>query len=170
VSEVSRMNIHDLAGDSPELLAEFTKAAAERDQMIAAEQKSIQEQQTMLLGRQAVILRVLVGGMAAMVVLIGMLGIFFTHKVAGPIFKMKRLLADVGRGNLRVETRLRKGDELQDFFEVFALMVEKLKDRQRREVTELDSAMEAAKGSGASDEAIDKIRRVRDEMKAALDL
>ena len=49
-------------------------------------------------------------------------------------------------------------------------MVEKLKDRQRREVSELESAMEAAKASGASDDAIDKIRLVRDEMKAALDL
>jgi hypothetical protein len=49
-------------------------------------------------------------------------------------------------------------------------MVEKLKDRQRREVTDLESAMAAAKASGASDDAIDKIRLVRDEMKAALDL
>jgi hypothetical protein len=49
-------------------------------------------------------------------------------------------------------------------------MVEKLKDRQRREGTELEAAMAAAKASGASDDAIEKIQHVRDEMKAALDL
>ena len=39
VSEVSRMNIKDLAGDSPELLAEFNKEAGEHDQMIAASRR-----------------------------------------------------------------------------------------------------------------------------------
>ena len=58
-----------------------------------------------------------------MVVLIGLLGIYFTHKVAGPVYKMKRLLKQVGQGNLRVEARLRKGDELQDFFDTFTQMV-----------------------------------------------
>ena len=49
-------------------------------------------------------------------------------------------------------------------------MVEKLKNRQRREVAELELAMDEAKSSGASDASIEKIRHVRDEMKAALDL
>ena len=56
------------------------------------------------------------------------------------------------------------------FFAVFAQMVEKLKDRQPREVTELEAAMESARASGASDDAISKIQHLRDEMKAALDL
>ena len=34
----------------------------------------------------------LVGGLTVLVVLIGLLGIYFTHKVAGPIYKMKMLL------------------------------------------------------------------------------
>ena len=112
----------------------------------------------------------LVAGLALLVVLIGILGIYFTHKVVGPIYKMKMLLRQVGDGMLNFYGKLRKGDELQDFFEVFAQMVEKLKDRQRREVTELEAAMDAAKASGASDDAIEKIQHVRDEMKAALDL
>jgi nitrogen fixation/metabolism regulation signal transduction histidine kinase len=102
--------------------------------------------------------------------LIGVLGIYFTHKVVGPIYKMKLLLKQVGDGKLNFYGKLRKGDELQDFFIVFEAMVEKLKERQRREVAELEAAMDAAKISGASDDAIDKIRVVRDEMKAALDL
>jgi geranylgeranyl reductase len=54
-------------------------------------------------------------------------GIVFTHKVAGPIFKMKRLLRQVGAGKLVLRERLRKGDELQHFFEVFEEMVAELR-------------------------------------------
>ena len=80
------------------------------------------------------------------------------------------LLRQVGDGKLNFSGKLRKGDELQDFFEVFAQMVEKLKDRQRGEVHTLDAAMAEARKSGASDEAISKIQAVRDEMAAAMDL
>lgn len=111
----------------------------------------------------------LVVGLALLVILIGLLGIYFTHKVVGPIYKMKLLLKQVGEGKLNFEGRLRKGDELQDFFEAFAAMVEKLKARQAAEVAELDAALAAAKVSGASDEAIEKIRSVREAMHASLD-
>ena len=111
----------------------------------------------------------IVGGLSAMVLLIGLLGIYFTHKVVGPIYKMKLLLRQVGDGKLNFQGRLRKGDELQDFFETFQQMVDKLKARQKTEVEELEAAIDAAKSSGASDEAISKIVSVRDTMKRALD-
>src|SRR5277367_1666075 len=41
VSEVSRMNIKDLASDSPELLAVFNKEADEHDKAIADQQRAI---------------------------------------------------------------------------------------------------------------------------------
>ena len=170
VSEVSRMNIKNFAPDSPELLAEFTKEADEHDQALAEQQKAIADQQAMLIHRQAVLIESVVGGLALMVVLIGLLGIYFTHKVVGPIYEMKMLLRQVGDGKLNFQGRLRKGDELQDFFEVFAAMVEKLKARQAAEVAMLEAAMSEAKATGASDAAIAKIAHVRDGMKAALDL
>jgi hypothetical protein len=169
-SDLVKMQIKDQYADAPELGATFAKSADDLDrqleerhrQLQAQAEKTKQQQQTMLLS--------LVGGLTFLVVLIGLVGIYITHKVVGPIYKMKMLLRQVGDGKLNFYGKLRKGDELQDFFEVFAAMVEKLKDRQRREVTELEAAMEAAKASGASDDAIAKISHVRDEMKAALDL
>ncbi|MGD0530530.1 MAG: hypothetical protein ABSE49_35680, partial [Polyangiaceae bacterium] len=124
VSEVSRMNIKDLASDSPELLAEFNKEAAEHDKTIADQQAAIASNQALLISRQTTVIYSLVGGLALMVVLIGLLGIYFTHKVAGPIYKMKLLLNQVAEGRLNVNAKLRKGDELQDFFDVFAGMVD----------------------------------------------
>jgi methyl-accepting chemotaxis protein len=169
-SELVKMQIKDQYGDAPELGESFAKGAKELDDQIEAKHKQLLAQQQATITQQNTMLTSLVAGLALLVVLIGILGIYFTHKVVGPIYKMKMLLRQVGDGKLNFYGKLRKGDELQDFFEVFAQMVEKLKDRQRREVTELEAAMDSAKASGASDDAISKIQHVRDEMKAALDL
>jgi nitrogen fixation/metabolism regulation signal transduction histidine kinase len=112
----------------------------------------------------------LIGGLTVLVVLIGLVGIYITHKVVGPIYKMKMLLRQVGDGKLNFHSKPRKGDELQDLFQVFEATVEKLKARQAEEVQELTEAMDEAKKTGASDEAINKIGRVRDQMRAALDV
>jgi methyl-accepting chemotaxis protein len=161
VSEVSRMNIKDLASDSPELLAEFNKEATEHDKAVAA-------QEATLIAQQKLVIWSLGGGLALMVALIGLLGIYFTHKVAGPIYKMKRLLKQVGQGNLRVDARLRKGDELQDFFDAFTQMVAGLRDIEKKQLDELDRAADAL-GRGAKEDAVASLGRVRDAMKSTLE-
>jgi nitrogen fixation/metabolism regulation signal transduction histidine kinase len=168
VSEVSQMNIKNFAPDSPELLAEFNKESEAHDRVAAEQQKAIADQQQALLRGQTRMIYSLVGGLALMVALIGLLGIYFTHKVAGPVFKMKRLLKEVGRGNLRVEARLRKGDELQDFFDAFTEMVKGLRDFERKQLTELEGALAALdRGDGGAASAA--LGRVRDAMKAAIE-
>jgi nitrogen fixation/metabolism regulation signal transduction histidine kinase len=168
VSEVSRMNIKDLASDSPELLAVFNKEADEHDRAIAEQQKAIADQQGALIERQRMMLFALVGGMTLMVVLIGLLGIYFTHKVAGPIYKMKRLLKQVGQGNLKVEARLRKGDELQDFFDAFTQMVAGLREMERKQLLQVDAAIAAVQGD-KKDEAAESLANVREAMKGTLE-
>jgi nitrogen fixation/metabolism regulation signal transduction histidine kinase len=160
VSEVSRMNVRDLAPDSPDLLTEFNREADAHDKMIA-------DQQSSLIRRQARMLESLVGGLALMVVLIGMLGIYFTHKVAGPVYKMKRLLKQVGEGDLHVESRLRRGDELQDFFDVFTQMVENLRSFEAQQLVDVEAAI-AAFERGSREEAEAALARVRDAMKKTL--
>jgi signal transduction histidine kinase len=169
-SDLVKMQIKKEYGDAPELADTFNKSAQDLDAQLEVKQKALLSQQQATISQQNTMLTSLVAGLALLVLLIGVLGIYFTHKVVGPIYKMKLLLKQVGEGKLNFYGKLRKGDELQDFFVVFEAMVEKLKERQRREVAELEAAMDAARSSGASDDAIDKIRVVRDEMKAALDL
>ncbi|MFO0675666.1 MAG: hypothetical protein U0169_03975 [Polyangiaceae bacterium] len=165
VSDIVKMSIKDdpIYSQNPELGAAVSSASSETD-------KKIEEKQRELVHSQATMLQVLVGSLSLMVVLIGLLGIVITHKIAGPIYKMKLLLKQVGDGKLVFEGRLRKGDELQDFFEAFQSMTEKLRDRQRKEVEELEAAMAVARQSGASEDSIAKIGNVRDKMKAAIDL
>jgi methyl-accepting chemotaxis protein len=160
VSEVSRMNIRDLASDSPELLTEFNREADAHD-------KALSDQQERLLHGQRLMLESLVGGLALMVVMIGLLGIYFTHKVAGPVFKMKRLLREVGAGHLHVDARLRRGDELIDFFETFTQMVEGLRGMESRQLEDVEAAIKALEG-GSKDEAAAALGRVRDAMNQAL--
>lgn len=175
VSEVTKMNIKNLGYDDPSLTADFTKEADEYDKQVEAKQQALIKQQNDLVRQQASIVHqqsmmiyAVVGGLALMVVLIGLFGIYFTHKVAGPVFKMKRLLKQVGEGDLTVEARLRKGDELQEFFEAFGSMVESLRERQKRRIDELDDAMKTARAAGATDESIARIGLVRDELKRGL--
>jgi len=164
VSDVVRMNIKNdpIYGGNPELATSFTAASSDTDKKIA-------EQQQVLVRQQRAMLTGVVGGLSVMVVLIGLLGIWFTHKVAGPIYKMKMLLGQVGDGKLTFHGRLRKGDELQDFFEAFLSMVEKLKERQAAEVSALEAAIDGARASGADEAALEKVLDVRDTMKKALD-
>jgi len=168
-SELVKIQIKKEYSDSPELAETFAKSAQELDAQLDTKHKLLLSHQQATITQQNTMLTSLVVGLALLVILIGVLGIYFTHKVVGPIYKMKMLLRQVGDGKLNFYGKLRKGDELQEFFEVFSAMVEKLKDRQRREVSELEQAMEAARASGASDEAIVKIQQVRDAMKAALE-
>ena len=103
-----------------------------------------------------------------MVVLIGLLGIYITHKVAGPVYKMTRLLKQVGEGNLHVDARLRKGDELRDFFETFTRMVGGLRAIEKRQLSEIEGAL-AARERGSKDDAAAALARVRTAMKTAVD-
>jgi methyl-accepting chemotaxis protein len=160
VSEVSRMNIRDLASDSPELLTEFNREADAHD-------RTLGEQQARLIHRQQFMIESLVGGLAMMVVLIGLLGIYFTHKVAGPIFKMKRLLGEVGAGHLHVDARLRRGDELTDFFEAFTQMVSGLRQMETRQLRDVEAAIKALE-DGSQAEAVAALGRVREAMNVAL--
>ena len=41
-----------------------------------------------------------------------MIGIYFSHKIAGPIYRIERFLKDMADGNLGQALTLRKGDEL----------------------------------------------------------
>jgi nitrogen fixation/metabolism regulation signal transduction histidine kinase len=168
VSEVSRMNIRDLASDSPELMAEFNKEADAHDRAIADQERTISDQQTALLRNQTVVIWSLVGGLAVMVVLIGLLGIYFTHKVAGPIFKMKKMLRQVGEGHLSVDARLRKGDELQDFFEAFTEMLANLRKFEKKQLDELETAMKAL-ARGEKDDAVASVGRVHEAVKHAIE-
>ncbi|XXY48346.1 HAMP domain-containing protein [Sorangium sp. So ce269] len=191
VSEVVAMNIAKEYKDDPELAKTFGEAALRDESKLKDEQARLERDAAMLqqraeaLGRQAadvahnqqMLLRLIVALLSLLVLGVGVAGIVFTHKIAGPIFKMKRLLRQVGEGKLVVRERLRKGDELQHFFEAFEKMVEDLRARQQSKIAKMDAVLEKlesdARAQGGSreidPEGLAQLKHLRSEMQEQLD-
>jgi hypothetical protein len=177
VSEVVKMNIikDPVYSDNPALLDAFKSDADKQDERLKAQQQALEGQASALRDQalalaqgQHVMLITLVGALSLLVVLIGFAGILVTHKVAGPIYKMKRQIADVGAGRLKIPGKLRKGDELVEFFETFETMVVNLRQRQEEEIEKLERAIGTLEPKAEPGE-LDPLYQLRKEMKAALD-
>ncbi len=168
LSEVVGMNIREQYAGEPALASQFKKDAEEADRKYIERGRALQQQHAELEHRQMTMRVTLIGTLALLVILIGMLGIYFTHKVAGPIFKMKQLLRQAGEGQLNFSHRLRKGDELKEFFEVFLEMVAKMRSRQAREVELLESILSQLDGNNA-DGAKQRVTALLEEMRKARD-
>lgn len=111
----------------------------------------------------------ILGGIALLTLALGCTGIVITHKLVGPAYRMRKLLATVAKGHLRVEGALRKGDELQDVFNAFNDMVNTLRSRQAEEIAQLDAALEKARSHGIVEADLEAFRSLRDRMQSQLD-
>jgi nitrate/nitrite-specific signal transduction histidine kinase len=167
-AEVLQQNALMNAGDNPELIAQINgdlrRAESELTTKLAEARHSREEIERNYTRTR---LTLLLGG-ALLVLLLGLSGVVITHKVVGPVFKMKRLLRKVGAGKLDIRERLRKGDELEDLFEAFMDMVTALKKTQTDEIAQLEAAIADAKTAGAPASAIEKLETLRDRMKATV--
>ncbi len=177
VTQVVAMNIAKEYKDDPELAKTFGEEAAKDEQKLKDEQDRLVRDAVFLETQQRELLAGLILALGLLVVGVGVLGIVFTHKVAGPIFKMKRLLREVGGGKLVVRERLRKGDELQHFFEVFENMVTELRRRQEAEIARVDKILEKLSDAPVShrgmkefdDDGVEMLRQLRREMQDQLE-
>ncbi|MBX3181163.1 MAG: HAMP domain-containing protein [Polyangiaceae bacterium] len=177
VSQVVKMNIVKDPDykDNPALLEVFEADAKGQDERLSQQQRDLEDQAKALraqsdelASQRRTMSYALIGVLVALVVFIGLAGIVVTHRVAGPIFKMKRQLREVGSGHLRVPSALRKGDELVHFFETFADMVRGLRERQEREIALLDDAIVRLEGK-AQEGDLEPLRKLREEMQGALE-
>jgi methyl-accepting chemotaxis protein len=66
-------------------------------------------------------------GIGGIILLFGALSIFITHKIAGPLYRLKKSLSMIVEGNLDVKVKLRKGDDLKDLAEHFNMLSEELR-------------------------------------------
>jgi nitrogen fixation/metabolism regulation signal transduction histidine kinase len=177
VSAVVQMNIvkDPVYSDSPALLAAFQDDARDQDQRLSKQQEELEDQARQLKEHSArlerkqrtvgtalsVILTLLVLG-------IGLAGIVVTHKVAGPIYKMKGQIQRLGEGHIQIPAPLRKGDELVDFFEAYRTAIISLRKRQEDEIAMLDRAISNLRDK-ANAEDLHELHALRAEMQGALD-
>jgi nitrogen fixation/metabolism regulation signal transduction histidine kinase len=111
----------------------------------------------------------LIGAGVALVLLLVLMGIVITHRIVGPVHKMKRLLRRVSTGRLVIDERLRRGDELWDLFETFLQMTYSLRAMQNARIATLDATLARAEESGASPEVLEGLRALRAQMTLGLE-
>ncbi|HZN94423.1 MAG TPA: signal protein, partial [Myxococcales bacterium] len=74
---------------------------------------------------------------------LSLVGVMITHRVAGPVHVMNHYLNVLAGGRYPILRPLRKGDELQRFFETFQGAVESLRTREAEEADTLRDAVAA---------------------------
>ena len=58
--------------------------------------------------------------------------LFVSHKIAGPLYRLKKGMHDLGEGNFSTEIKIRKFDQLKDVVEAFNNMAKSLKEKLSR--------------------------------------
>jgi hypothetical protein len=81
---------------------------------------------------------------------------------------MTGLLRQVGEGKIMTPRGLRKGDELQAFFDTFVSMVESLRKHRMDEIAAIDKAITALEGEVDSSK-LEPLKALRKDLQAGLD-
>lgn len=140
----------------------FEKIMAERSAAIDAQYeeevaKTVRAKRDLELQQRGTLFALL-GAMVAFIVFIAMGTVVTTHRIVGPLFRIKRLANEVAEGKIRPPTYgLRPGDELKDVFDVFANMVTMLRTRQEGDLKALDAAVGELQKAGASNKTIEAL-------------
>ncbi|MBU1888057.1 MAG: hypothetical protein KKB46_02530 [Candidatus Omnitrophica bacterium] len=108
------------------------------------------------------------------------LGLFFSHKIAGPVYRIEKSLYEIIQGNLTLKFRLRKGDELWDLANLLTTMTESFNNSvslNKDVIVKVQREIEAAKklaltqplDSDALQAAIKNLQANIEEIKVSLD-
>lgn len=169
VSEVVAMNIvkDPVYSDNPALKAAFEADAKRQADKYQQQQRQLEHQARQLETMRKRVLWILVGVLTVLVLGLWLAGIVVTHKVAGPVYKMRRQLRRLEKGDFEIPSPLRRGDELKDFFDAFNSMVRSLRTRRESEVVTLADAIEALRPS-LTPEQLQPLEQLRERLEATL--
>mgnify|MGYP001573693133 FL=1 len=104
------------------------------------------------------------------------LTVFLPHKIAGPLYRMERMLKDeVGGGDLTVRFHPRKGDEGREFADAVNVTVEKLREKMidiEKRTSELEglviSITEGGMNGGLTPDAGEKLTELTRELRTSI--
>lgn len=116
--------------------------------------------------------RVLVN-MLLVIPVVGVVGVFLSHKLAGPLIRVERFLSEIAAGRLTARIALRKGDELvsladrvNDLADSLRTTVANLRNSLGKIVSEIDRVKQLADSKTANIAEIDSnIDRIENELR-----
>lgn len=121
------------------------------------------------IGRQQKRLALLLGlGSLSVVLVLALMGVFITHRIVGPVYRIKRLLRQVGTARFSVKQRLRKGDELEDLFETFVQMAHSLEALQAGRRATLESTLAKAEKAQVPADVMSGLRALHAQLSLGL--
>jgi HAMP domain-containing protein len=156
--------------DDPIFEKQLKDKSDEIDRLYDIEKRQIIEARGQLVARQQVTMWALIGGLFTFVMFIGMATIVTTHRIVGPLFRVKKMAQEVTAGKLHPPTYgLRPSDELKDVFEAFATMVRTLRSREEDDLRHVETAIHLAERSHADHLLVDELKRLQGRLKAKLE-
>jgi nitrogen fixation/metabolism regulation signal transduction histidine kinase len=159
-----RRTIELAGGENPTLQVVMNDSLAEVDAQSEKNLADVRSRQADIArDRQNLQLLLIAAGIALLGLLTGM-GVIITHRIVGPVHKMKRLLRRVSTGRLVIEERLRRGDELEDLFDTFLQMTYSLRAQQTARLATLDGTLKRAELTATPQEVLEGMRALRAQM------
>ena len=134
-----------------------------------------QELQTQFAQSDRTVVWGIVGFGIILVLSIGGVGILLTHKVAGPLYKISSFFGRIRDNRLGpAPAKLRKGDELQNFYLSFRDMHQAVRGRVEDDVRVLDEALTAIEATPEGraqslQHALDELRQLRKRKEDSLE-
>jgi nitrogen fixation/metabolism regulation signal transduction histidine kinase len=163
-SILTKRTIELLAVDNPTLHTLMDESLEAVDAQAEKNLANVRHKQSDIQHDLRMLRSLLVGAGAALLILLSIMGIFITHRIVGPVHKMKRLLRRVSTGRLVVGEHLRRGDELEDLFDTFLQMTYSLKAMHVARLATLDNTIRRAEAANTSHDVLVGLRVLRAQM------
>jgi hypothetical protein len=133
--------------NDPAFTAQLQRQSRAIDAAYQAEQVQVAEQRREVARESTRIGWLVLLSVVVFVLAVLLLGIVITHRIAGPVYRVRRLLDDLGEGRREVPRHgLRDGDELRELFESASSLVKKLRAEDEATFEALSTALSAPQG------------------------
>lgn len=102
-----------------------------------------------------------------MIIIIGIVSIFLSHRVAGPVYRFEKSAEVLATGDLTYRVFLRKGDELFDLRDALNRMIEQLQAKligDRKHIRQITSRLETLSNQLQDTSLKEKVKTISSEV------
>lgn len=153
--------------DDPAFVKLFESEASKIERRYEAEQKEIVTQRGTLMHRQRMAVITLVTVLVGLFLFAVLGTIVLTHRMVGPLFRIRRMVEEIVEGKLAQPSHgLRHSDELKELFDLFAAMVQSLRDREQRHLERTEKILASLERTGAPAEARQELLALQEDLRS----